>query len=63
MYVSQIVMSDTLNTHTVVCQLYLNKTGGKRKKIKKLISLWNEKSKAEVVQKGKLAILGPQILN
>ena len=32
MYVSQIVILYTLNLHSAVCQLYLNKTGRKKKK-------------------------------
>ena len=34
MYVSQIIMLYTLNLCSAVCQLYLNKTGGKKKRKK-----------------------------
>ena len=32
MYVSQIIVLYTLNLHSVVCQLYLNKIGEKERK-------------------------------
>ena len=31
MYISQIIMQYTLNLYSVVCQLYLSKTGRKKK--------------------------------
>ena len=36
-YISQIIMLHTLNLHSVVCQLYLNKPGRKNKEYRKYI--------------------------
>ena len=38
MYVSQIIMLYTLNLYRAICQLYLNKTGRKKKLYMLLIS-------------------------
>ena len=39
MYVSQVIMLYTLNLHSAVCQLYLNKTGRKKKTLILLLAL------------------------
>ena len=52
MYISQIIMLYTLGLHTVVCQLYLNKTGKKhiiQKHINTCVGrfhMWKKKKKS-----------------